>query len=411
MTMRLLTLAMVGLVAHATPHSADQNVADCSTPVFEAWAISHGHHHFLGAERTYRQGVFCNATHKIAQHNAKWKAGESSYYMKLNKYSANTPEEWRQMMGTPGAGHDRPTCPVENIHADVPAAEAVDWRTQGKVTGVKDQGQCGSCWAFSAIGAMESATAIAKGTTWNGSDPNEGYSENQCLVCSHGTMQCQGGFPWLCFQHVHENGGIDSEKDWPYLTEGSCNEAKEKYEKVASVDSCSNVTNGDEPGLQKALSQQPVSVCIAAQCDAFMHYGGGVLDESCGDSENDIDHAVLAVGFDSTAEKPYYIVKNSWGTSWGENGYVRMKIGDNLSCIACEATFPTMSTKPLPAPVPEVQCPDGTYNSQDETSPNTCPKGSTCCCSRKSLFFGKCKDRECCIDGETCKDGHGCKSS
>ena len=124
-------------------------------------------------------------------------------------------------------------------------------------------------------------------------------------------MGCDGGYPWLCFDHVIKNGGIDSNKDWPYLTD-HCEAAREQFEKVASILSYNNVTDGDEAGLQLALVGQPVSVSINANCDSFHDYGGGVLTDDCGGNEHDIDHSVLAVGYDSTAKTPYYIVKNSW---------------------------------------------------------------------------------------------------
>ena len=252
------------------------------------------------------------------------------------------------------------------------------------------------------------AVAIAQGFTWNGSDPNEGYSEAQCLMCTPGTMQCSGGFPWLCMKHIIENGGIDSEKDWPYIAWPDCNAAKEKYEKVAMIESCSNITADDEQALRAALAITPVSVGINAQCDSFMNYGGGVLSDDCGGGKNQIDHAVLAVGYDQADASPYYIVKNSWGNSWGEDGYVRMKMGSNLDCIACKATYPTASKQVPPKPLPEVACPTGTFNPKSDFQ-HSCPQGTTCCCSRKSLFFHHCKETQCCMKGQTCDDGHGCK--
>ena len=109
-----------------------------------------------------------------------------------------------------------------------------------------------------------------------------------------------------------------------------------------------------------------------------------------------IDHCVLAVGYELTGKDSYYIVKNSWGTSWGENGYVRMKIGDNLDCIACKATYPQAGPKPPGPPPPEVKCPAGTYDPNDDAT--SCPKGSTCCCGKKKFWKPKqCAQTECCL--------------
>ena len=306
---------------------------------------------------------------------------------------------------------------------------------------------------------MEGAISIAEGFTWNTSDVNEGYSVDQCLECTPGTMGCQGGWPWLCFDHIIENGGIDSEKDWPYLSE-SCDAAKEKFEKVAAISAYKNISDGDEEGLRRALVQQPVSIGVRANCDAFMHYGGGVLDEDCGGGERQIDHAILAVGYNLTAKTPYYIVKNSWGSGvssaflfrffapclsdcfagsiclamhtnsilffykyactnpytqffkWGEDGYVRMKVGDNLDCIACKATYPVSAKEQPPQPpTPEIKCPTGTFDPSLKEPP-TCPKGSNCCCGRNYFWKkGQCKDTFCCLEDEVCYNQfgkHGC---
>eukprot|EP00943_MAST-04B_sp_MAST-4B-sp1_P001550 g1550.t1 len=393
--------------------------SDCTFTEFDAWAKEHEQHHLLTAtdiERENRKKLYCNTKHIVNEHNTKkYEAGLSSFYMRINQFAAYTTEEKQKMLGSKLAAQR-----IKELGADDSSiykkdedqthkgksqnVTAVDWRLHGRVSSVKNQGQCGSCWAFSAIGAMEGAVSIKENFKWNVSDVNEGYSVDQCLECTPGTFGCQGGYPWLCYDHIIKNGGIDSERDWPYLSD-NCNAAKEKLEKVASILSFSNVTNGDEAGLRDALVTQPVSVCIDAQCDAFMHYGGGVLDEDCG---THIDHCVLAVGYELTAKNPYYIVKNSWGESWGENGYVRMKIGENIDCIACKATYPQAGPKPSSPPVPEIKCPAGTYDPNSDAP--SCPKGSTCCCGKKKFWKPKeCGERVCCLSGQTCTDGHGCK--
>jgi hypothetical protein len=141
-----------------------------------------------------------------------------------------------------------------------------------------------------------------------------------------------------------------------------------------------------------------------SNCD----YGGGVLDISCSDQEDDIDHAIIAVGYNlkpSNGDGPYYIVKNSWGTGWGENGYVRMAVGTNIDCIACEAIY-SVAAAPLPPPPPLEKCPDGTT---DPKNPASCPQGSTCCCKHQSFFEKRCEITQCCLSSQTCKVGKGCQ--
>jgi C1A family cysteine protease len=403
--------------------------SSCDPSTFDKWAMAHGRRDLLKGvsspeERALRLELFCKTEQKIKEHNLKYMSGHSTFFMRHNQFSAHTAKEWKAVLGyrgptsspspsfslLPAQSKSRHASPISSA-ANV---SAIDWRQHGKVSSVKNQGSCGSCWAFSAIGAMEGAVSIAENFSWNTSDSSAGYSVDQCLECAQGTMGCEGGYPWLCYDHIIQNGGIDSEQDWPYLSD-SCNRAKEKFEKVASISRFHNVTDGDEVGLRSALVQQPVSVAVRANCGSFRYYGGGVLDSDCGGGEQAIDHAILAVGYNLTAKTPYYIVKNSWGESWGESGYLRMKVGINLDCIACKATYPVASPQqPSKPPAPELQCPAGTFDPTLKT-PRTCPKGSTCCCSQNYFWKkGQCRDTECCLEGETCfnenKIGgkHGC---
>ena len=397
------------------------NAEECSFLNFDVWAKKHGQNHLLSAkesERELRKELFCNTKRIIEEHNTKkYDVGISTYYMRLNEFAANTLEEKKQLSGgTLSANNNvKKTTTTTTAKNTKPShygksknVSAIDWRLHGRVSSIKNQGQCGSCWAFSAIGAIEGAVSIQENFKWNTSDINEGYSVDQCLECTPGTFGCQGGYPWLCFDHIIKNGGIDSESDWPYLSD-DCNAAKEKFEKVASILSYANITDGDEVGLRDALVMQPVSVSIDANCDAFMNYGGGILDEDCGGGEQRIDHSVLAVGYNITNPKEqYYIVKNSWGLGWGENGYVRMKIGENLDCIACKAVYPQPGPKPTKPPAPELKCAAGTYDPNSDAT--FCPKGSTCCCGKKKFWKPKeCAETSCCLSGETCEDGKGCQ--
>jgi len=388
--------------------------AACSKDDFDNWIAKHNLREYsaLKAEdRAFRFKLFCRTFELVREHNKKYESGLSTYFMRVNQFAAHTEEERDVLFGARLPSGAQPASSPAPVKSSAEKrgennVTKVDWRTTGKVSSVKNQGQCGSCWAFSAIGAIEGAVSIADNFAWNTSDTEQGYSVDQCLACTPGTFGCQGGYPWLCFEHIIKNGGIDSNEDWPYLSD-DCNAAKEKFEKVASIVSFSNVTENDEADLRRALVKQPVSVSINAKCDAFMNYGGGVLDDDCGGGVQQIDHSVLAVGYDTSAKDPYYIVKNSWSEGWGENGYVRMKIGENIDCIACKAFYPKAGPTP-PKPQPEIKCAAGTYD--PSSTPTSCPTGSTCCCGKKKFWKPKqCAETRCCLSNQKCTDGKGCQ--
>ena len=238
------------------------------------------------------------------------------------------------------------------------------------------------------------------------------YSSNDAVELVYNT-----GLVESRYEYIKQIGTGPAKSFWQVEPETAVDNCKnfianrpELVEKVASILSYSNVTENDETDLRRALVQQPVSVSINARCDAFMNYGGGVLDDDCGGGVHQIDHSVLAVGYDTSAKDPYYIVKNSWSEDWGENGYVRMKIGVNIDCIACKAVYPKAGPTPSPKPAPELKCAPGTYD--PSSVPTSCPKGSKCCCGKKKFWKPKeCAATECCLEGQTCTDGKGCQSS
>jgi len=213
------------------------------------------------------------------------------------------------------------------------APASLDWRTSGAVTGVKDQGQCGSCWAFSTTGSVEGAHQIATGSL-------VGLSEQQLVDCSQaqGNQGCNGGLMDQAFQYIITNGGITSETQYPYTaTDGTCNTG---VTSVTTISGFSDVTSGDETALQAAVQIGPVSVAIEADQSCFQFYSGGVLsDPSCG---TQLDHGVLAVGWGTMTGQDYWIVKNSWGKSWGiQSGYVLIARGSDECGIATENSYPT----------------------------------------------------------------------
>jgi len=221
--------------------------------------------------------------------------------------------------------------------ANVQLPDAVDWRTKGYVTEVKDQGQCGSCWAFSSTGSLEGQNFATTGQLVS-------LSEQNLVDCSRcvGNMGCYGGWMNLAFWYIQLNDGIDTETTYPYF--GVDQTCSFNPDNIGATDTgYIEIAEEDENALQSAIATVgPISVAIDASHSSFQLYRSGVYDDaSC--TEAGIDHAVLAVGYDSLNGQDYYIVKNSWGTSWGNEGYIYMSRNKNNQCgIATLACYPTV---------------------------------------------------------------------
>lgn len=283
-------------------------------------------------EFSHKYNVFRANYDKITTHNNK----NTSWRLGVNEFADLTWDEFKQtylgfkertplrrLMGTQRiGGYDSYEVP-----------ESVDWRLKQAVTPVKNQGACGSCWAFSTTGAVEGAVAIKTGKLFD-------LSEQQLVDCSssQGNLGCNGGLMDDAFQYILDNKGICTESSYPYTgTDGSCRPCKV----VSTITGFVNVQPNNETALQLAVSKQPVSVAIEADQEGFQFYSGGVFDGDCG---TNLDHGVLAVGYGSLDGQDYWIVKNSWGSSWGDNGYILLSRGDKGSqgqCgIAMDASYP-----------------------------------------------------------------------
>lgn len=286
---------------------------------------------------------------RIHAHNA----GEATWKMAINKFAALTVEEFsathlginpehvakkrRTVAGTPFS------------HAHIShTPDSVDWVKAGAVTPVKNQMMCGSCWAFSTTGSIEGINQIKTGQLVS-------LSEQELVDCDTKVdMGCGGGLMDNAFEYVEKAGGLDTARDYPYWGVGySCDELKMKR-KAVSIDGHEDVPPSDETALRKAVSQQPVSVAICASQLQF--YASGIVNSCC----KELDHGVLAVGYgDDENGHKFWRVKNSWGPSWGEEGYFRLGRDiddvDGMCGLATVASYPikTSPNPPAPPPVPE----------------------------------------------------------
>jgi len=216
--------------------------------------------------------------------------------------------------------------------------QVLDWRTSGVVTAVKNQEQCGSCWAFSATETIESAWMLAKNIKVGSFAP---LGPQQIVDCDNSDGGCNGGNPPTAYEYVIGAGGQETEKAYPYTGEdGSCkfNAAYVESKISAWSYACDEY---DETTLKKNVATKgPLSICVDAA--NWQYYTSGVMTAWECAWVNELDHCVQAVGYDMTASTPYWLVRNSWGTSWGESGYIKLAYGDNTCGLTNEATYVTV---------------------------------------------------------------------
>jgi C1A family cysteine protease len=233
-----------------------------------------------------------------------------SFSLAVNQFADLTSEEFRNnylgMVRT-----NSTTCSI--FSGDVPEVpDALDWRLKNVVTPVKDQGQCGSCWAFAVTETLESAYAIKTGDL-------QVLAPQQLVDCDMNSYGCSGGYPEFAFQYV-EDHGLELESQYPYTAmDGVCEASDTKYK----LEGCFEVPSNDELLLQKAVVQAPLTVIIEADERVFQFYESGVI--SADDCGQNLDHAVQLVGYGTENNVDYWLVRNSWGVGWGEKGYVKLQ--------------------------------------------------------------------------------------
>jgi cathepsin L len=294
----------------------------------------------------YRFELFRKNMDLIEKHNDDYEKGVYTYRLGVNQFADWTVEEFRnKMLGTRmnmSLNRQGSTSRHLRLPKGIQLPDSVDWREQGAVTPVKNQGQCGSCWAFSTTGSLEGAHFRSTGQLVS-------LSEQQLVDCSskYNNEGCNGGLMDNAFKYVKENGGIDTEESYPYHAK----QEKCKFNKNTIGATCSgyvDVESGNEEALHEAVATiGPVSVAIDVTEERFMLYKDGIfVDSTCSNGEDDLNHGVLVVGYgtnvtDHGKQQDYWIVKNSWSTRWGESGYIRMARNLNNMCgIATAASYP-----------------------------------------------------------------------
>uniref|UniRef100_A0A8C8X6C7 Procathepsin L n=1 Tax=Panthera leo TaxID=9689 RepID=A0A8C8X6C7_PANLE len=294
-------------------------------------------------EEGWRKEVWEKNMKMIRQHNWEHSQGKHSFTVAMNGFGDMTNEEFKQVMnGLQMQKHKKGKVFQAPLFAKIPSS--VDWREKGYVTPVKDQkqcaGPCGSCWAFSATGALE-------GQMFRKTGKLVSLSEQNLVDCSQaeGNEGCNGGLMNNAFQYVKDNGGLDTEESYPY-------HAQDESCKYKPQDSAANDTGFfDIPQQEKALmvavaTKGPISVGIDASHFTFQFYHEGIYyDPDC--SSEDLDHGVLVIGYGTekgqSINNTYWIVKNSWGANWGIDGYIKMAKDRKNHCgIATMASFPVV---------------------------------------------------------------------
>ncbi|XP_070567463.1 cathepsin L-like [Ptychodera flava] len=303
-------------------------------PAWEAWKQLHGKS-YSSAEESVRQLIWEKNMQKIETHNFEYEMGMHTYTLGMNKYGDLEHREFLDI----ACGYIPSNRTGKSISylspANVNLPDTVDWRDQGYVTEVKDQGKCGSCWAFSTTGSLE-------GQNFKKTGKLVSLSEQQLVDCSkqYGNEGCRGGLMDNAFRYIAAVGGIESEEDYPYTgVDGYCKFDASKV--VAGDTGYIDLPTEDEDKLKEAVATiGPISVAIDASHESFQLYRTGVYSEiMC--SRTKLDHGVLAVGYGTLDGQDYWLVKNSWGETWGEDGYVMMSRNKRNQCgIATQASYP-----------------------------------------------------------------------
>jgi len=312
----VLCVVLLAVVASAyVPSLPEESYQDAFVNFVQQFEKQYSPEQFFSKYKAFKYW-----TDRVREHNA----GNHTWTMGVNEFSDMMPDEFAATMLTGyTADEATPFEEIDEVSIAVPNAD-VDWRAKGAVTPVKNQGSCGSCWAFSTVGTVEGFVVVKK------SQQLVSLSPQQLLDCDKTDHACNGGLPTNAVAWVAKNGGLCSDQEYPYAGRaGTCKTTCKKIAQVAGVQ-----RGKGEAQLESGLASMPVSIAVDAS-GGFQSYKSGVFSGPCGTSLN---HAILAVG--SVSSPAYFIVKNSWGTSWGSQGYIHMAKGKNLCGMTNDMCWP-----------------------------------------------------------------------
>ncbi len=285
---------------------------DSLNSVWRAWKVQHKKFYTL-EEETFRLSIFTENYRKIRQFNSE----NENIQLGLNKFADLSAEEFRNQHSNCAFSNSSLSRNSSKHQKFTPSskgalATSIDWREEGAVTEVKDQGKCGACWAFSATGAIE-------GLYYTINEQLVSFSEQQIIDCDPGPNDqgCYGGWPQYAIEYA-ANRGLETDDDYPYIGQaGTCqfNQNSAKY----VVDVVNTVQQNSSHALKEAITQSPVSVLVEADERIFQFYKSGVVYSHC---RSLVNHAALVVGYKRIGLLEAFIVKNSWGSDWGDQGYI-----------------------------------------------------------------------------------------
>jgi len=301
---------------------------------FENWVDKYGKTYRNEVEREFRFKIFVETLMKINKHNREYDAGLKTFKAGLNKYSDMLQSEVFPDLDVPSEPRKKLSTAPKIQGKSVP--DSFDWRPKGAVTKIKDQENCGSCWAFSVTGTLEGQLFLKTGELVQ-------LSEKQLMDCSwdYGNKGCSGGWMYKGYEYIMDQGGLDTEYSYPYHPFDGNKCLYDPANSALVEKDYVELPQGDEEALKEAVATiGPISVSINANWD-FQNYLEGVMtSEGCGEPTN---HGVLVVGYGTEDGLDYWLVKNSWGKYYGEDGYIKMRRNYNNMCaIADWGTYPIL---------------------------------------------------------------------